>query len=100
MTENDSGIGGSKRIRMEPSEVSAVRFAEEKAFEFGPRPEKDDPRYLEWIARKIRREDGILLDSMRPAAQIDLDKVTERDFENPPTPKSATISIRRVCSTA
>jgi hypothetical protein len=74
-------------IVMEPPEVTAERQAADKEFEFGPCPEKDDPRYLEWRARKIRREDGMLLDSMRPAPQIDADKVEARAFDYPPRPE-------------
>ena len=74
-------------IVMELPEATAERLAAEKDFEFGPRPETDDPRYLEWMARKVCREDGILLDSMRPAAEIDADKVEERAFEYPQRPE-------------
>lgn len=87
MPENEPESGLYGRIRLEPPEVEAARLAEEQAFEFGPKPEKSDPRYLEWVARKIRREGGILLDEMRPAATIDLEKVEKRAFENPPHPE-------------
>ena len=84
MSEPESGL--YTRIRFEPPDVEAARLAEEEAFEYGPKPDKRDPRHLEWMARKIRREGGMLLDEMRPAATIDLEKVEARAFENPPHP--------------